>query len=50
MPDNLRVVIVSDTLGELDGVIAYEVNSMVQVDMAALANRFPAADTTTEGS
>lgn len=40
----------SDTIGDVDGVIAYEVTSMVQVDMAALANRFPAADTTTEGS
>ncbi|MBO3085550.1 fimbrial assembly protein [Cellulomonas fengjieae] len=40
----------SDTLGEIDGVVAYEVTSMVQVDMAALARRFPAADTATEGS
>lgn len=40
----------ADTLGDVDGSIGYEVTSMVQVDLAALANRFPAADTTTEGS
>jgi Tfp pilus assembly protein PilN len=33
----------ADTLGEADGSVAYEVTSMVQVDLAALANRFPAA-------
>ncbi|WP_456845834.1 PilN domain-containing protein [Cellulomonas sp. P5_C6] len=38
----------TDTLGETDGSIAYTVTSMVQVNLSALANRFPA--TTPEGS